>query len=266
MNGVGTGAAAPWRVLVADDDPGALATVRGALAACEDVRIVAEATTGADVVRLVRSTSPDLAILDVHMPEGNGLDVVAELGPERMPPVVFVTAFDRHAVEAFELHAVDYVLKPFDDERLRAAVRRAVRRVRLERTEEMARSLAGLTASLADPLGGTEGGSAPLRRFAVRSADRVRLVNVDDVDWLEASRNSVRLHVGDEALEVRATLSGTLQRLDPTRFVRIHRSTAVNVDRVVEIQSWFGGDSIALLQDGTQLRVSRTFKDALLGG
>ena len=256
----------PWRVLVADDDPGAIAAVRSALADCDDVRIVAEATTGAEAARLVYSTSPDLAILDVHMPGGSGLDVVADLGPARMPPVVFVTAFDRHAVEAFDLHAVDYVLKPFDDERLRTAVGRAVRRLSLERTEEMTRSLVALAAALGDPLGSGEAASAPLRRFAVREADRVRLVGVDDVDWLEAAGNYVRLHAGDETFDVRATLAGTLRRLDPARFVRIHRSTAVNVDRVVEVQSWFGGDSIALLEDGTQLRVSRTFKDALLGG
>lgn len=254
----------PWRVLVADDDPGALATVREALSSCVDVRVVAEATTGADVIRLVRSTSPDLAILDVHMPGGSGLDVVAELGAERMPSVVFVTAFDRHAVEAFELNAVDYVLKPFDDKRLRTAVERAIRRVALQRTEEVVRSLTALTTSLADPLGHAAP-PGPLRRFVVRTSDSVRLVNVDDVDWIEATGNYVRLHVGDEALELRATLSGTLQRLDPARFVRIHRSTAVNVDRVVEVQSWFGGDSVALLEDGTQLRVSRTFKGALFG-
>lgn len=257
------GAQRTWRVLVADDDPGSMAAVRSALGEMDELDIIAEATTAADAVRLLGSTSADLAVLDVQMPDGNGLDIVAEAGVEAMPPVVFVTAYDRHAVRAFDLHAVDYVLKPFDNARLQSAVRRAIRTVVLERTEEIARSL----GALVDALGGQAPATAarsPLRRFVVRGDDVIRMVDVDDVDWIEASGNYIRLHVGDETFDVRGTLRGTLQRLDPARFVRIHRSWAVNVDRVAELHPWFGGDYIAVLESGEQLRVSRTYRNRLL--
>lgn len=256
-----------YRVAVVDDDPAARRSIRTALAEEPRVEVVAEIGSGEEAVEVIPRAAPEVVLLDVEMPGLSGLDVVSEIGVERMPPVVFVTAYERHAVRAFELHAVDYVLKPFAADRLRAAVRRALRRLALDRTEETARSLRTLLGALDDPLaepGPPAARGRFLERFVVRDRERIRLVPAEEIDWLEADGNYVRLHAGDDEHVIRATLGGTLDRLDPARFVRIHRSWAVNVDRIAEVQPWFGGDYIAILEDGEQLRISRTYKSGLL--
>lgn len=255
-----------YRVAVVDDDPAARRAIVSALESETRIEVVAEIGSGEEAVAVIPEAAPEVVLLDVEMPGMSGLDVVAEIGVDRMPPVVFVTAYERHAVKAFEIHAVDYVLKPFEAERLRSAVRRALRRLALDRTEETARSLRTLLGALDDPLAAPGPGSAGrfLERFVVRDRERIRLVPVEEIDWLEADGNYVRLHAGEDEHVIRATLSGTLERLDPGRFVRIHRSWAVNVDRIAEVQPWFGGDYIAILEDGEQLRISRTYKSALL--
>lgn len=261
------GATHRFRVAVVDDDPAARRSIRETLEEEPRIEVIAEIGSGEEAVARIPEAAPEVVLLDVEMPGLSGLDVVAEIGIERMPPVVFVTAYERHAVQAFEIHAVDYVLKPFEPERLRSAVRRALRRLAFDRTEETARSLGTLLRALDDPLADPDPGVAGnrhLERFVVRERDRIRFVPVEEIDWLEADGNYVRLHSGDREHVIRATLSGTLERLDPRRFVRIHRSWAVNVERIAEVQPWFGGDYIAILEDGEQLRISRTYKSALL--
>jgi two-component system LytT family response regulator len=188
-----------------------------------------------------------------------------------MPAVVFVTAYDQFAIRAFKVHALDYVLKPFDRGRLQEAVLRAVEHIRMRRVGEAGARLAALLADLpGQPAAPDAPSPAPgatrsyTARILVREGEGLGFLETDRVDWLESAGNYVRLHAGAKAHLVSATLSGLLQSLDPARFVRIHRSTIVNLDRVKEIQPWVGGDYLAILKDGCRLRVSRTFRDDLL--
>lgn len=251
------------RIVLVDDDDDARRALRLALEALPGVRIQAEFADGPTAIAAIRRDEPDLVFLDVEMPELDGLEVAASLGADEAPPIVFVTAYDRHAVAAFELHAVDYVLKPFEDERIHEATRRALRRIA---TDQQTAALAGFRTLLRSIEKGIIGrrDASRTQRFVVREAGRMRFVPVDDVDWIEAERNYVRLHVGAKSYLVRGNLSHIVEDLDPVRFRRIHRSTVANIDRIAEIRPWQGGDHIAILHDGTQLRVSRTWRRALL--
>jgi len=253
--------AAPLRALIVDDEPLARDCVRLALAKQPGIRVVGECADGEQAVDEILAHRPDLVFLDVQMPGLDGFGVVEQVGAERMPAVVFVTAFDEHALRAFEVHAADYVLKPFDDARFADAVRHATRQLRSG--DELRQRLDAL---LTEVRGGGSGSGAgrPITRLMVQVKDRIRFVRTDEVDWLEAAGNYVRVHAGTQAHLIRATLAGLCEQLDPARFVRIHRSTVVNVDRIREVQPWFGGDYIAILEDDRQLRVSRSFRDALL--
>jgi two-component system LytT family response regulator len=282
---------AALRVVIVDDEPLARDCMRLALRGAPDVRVVAECKDGPSAVEAIRAHAPDLVFLDVQMPGLDGFGVIERVGPEAMPPVVFVTAYDAHAIRAFEVHALDYVLKPFGDQRLVAALDRARSAIRERRHGELGRRLAEvvrgwyqLSPSGAPPLAAaSEGGagSAPsddddaaagsldaqrdrratrssyLTRFAVREDGRVRFVAAADVDWIEADGNYIVLHVGEARHRVRASLRRVAEELDPKLFARIHRSAVVNIDRIREVQPWFGGDYIAILRGGAKLRVSR---------
>jgi two-component system LytT family response regulator len=260
------------RTLLVDDEPLAREGMRMHLAAEPDVEIVGEAADGVQAAEAIRSLHPDLVFLDVQMPEVDGLQVVERVGTGAMPAVIFVTAYHQHAVRAFELHAVDYLLKPVREERLRSALARARLRLASRGEAALAARLEALLEdfrSLRARVENGEGGeSAPARKFAawisVTGRNSTQLVRVEDVDWFEAEGNYVRLHVGTTSHLIRSTLRGMADQLDPATFIRIHRSTIVNVNRIREIQPWFGGDYIALLHDGRQLRVSRSYRDQLL--
>lgn len=249
----------PLRAVVVDDEPLARDCIRLALERDGGVEIVGEFGCGRDAVAGIRELAPDLVFLDVKMPGMDGFGVLETVGAESMPAVVFVTAFDQHAIRAFRVHALDYVVKPFDDERLLEAVRHARERLAERRVGETGRRLAALLGEL----GG--GAGEYLERLQVPVGDRIRFVPVDQVDWFEAAGNYVRLHVGSDSHLVRTSLGGLAGRLDPRRFARIHRSTIVNRARVRELEPWFGGDYILHLDDGRKLRVSRTHRAALLG-
>jgi two-component system LytT family response regulator len=232
------------RALIVDDEPLARRRIRSLLAAEADVTVAGECGSGGEAVAALRAQAADLVFLDVQMPGGGAFEVIREVGPERMPAVVFVTAYERYAVDAFEVHAVDYLLKPFGAERFREAVGRARARLR------------------------GRGMPAPAR-LEVRSSSRIAFVRVEDLDYAEAWGNYVRLHCGAERHLMRETMNGLLSRLDPRRFVRIHRSTLVNVDRVKEIHPLFHGDWEVVLRDGTRLTMTRTHREQaqrLLGG
>jgi two-component system LytT family response regulator len=258
------------RTLLVDDEPLAREGMRMQLAAEPDIEIAGEAADGVQAVEAIQALKPDLVFLDVQMPEVDGLEVVERVGPGAMPAVIFVTAYHQHAVRAFELHAVDYVLKPVHEERLRGALARA--RMRLANRDEnvLASRLEALLTdfrALRARVEAGDGGEAA-HKFAawisVAGRNSTQLVRVEDVDWFEAEGNYVRLHVGTQNHLIRSTLRGMADQLDPGTFIRIHRSTIVNVNRIREIQPWFGGDYIALLHDGRQLRVSRSYRDQLL--
>jgi two-component system, LytTR family, response regulator len=247
------------RVVIVDDEPLARDCVRLALAREEAVEVVAECPDGASAIEAILALDPDLVFLDVQMPGIDGFEVIARVGAERMPPVVFVTAYDEYALRAFEVHAIDYVLKPFDDSRFRAVVAHARSRVGTDARGEQSIPLERL---LRDSGRVDEAGYA--RRVMVEADERIRFVPVEEVDYLEAEGNYVRLSTGATTYRIRTTLTGLLQQLDPARFVRIHRSTAVNLDWIQEIQPWFGGDFVAILRSGAKLRVSRRYRHGLL--
>ncbi|MGE5927655.1 MAG: LytR/AlgR family response regulator transcription factor [Gemmatimonadota bacterium] len=243
------------RVLIADDEPLSRDCVRLALAAQPGVEVVAECADGLEAAEAIPRLAPDLVFLDVRMPGLDGFEIIERIGAGRMPPVVFVTAFDAHAIRAFSTHALDYVLKPFEDARLAAAIERAREQIGLRREGELGRRLAALVRSAAPP---------PVTRLLVTRGEVSCFVALDDVECLAAERNYVRIHHRGGADLVRRPLDQLLSELDPTRFVRVHRSFAVNLARVREVRPWFSGDCVAVLDSGREVRVSRTYRSTLL--
>ena len=244
------------RTLIADDEPLARERLRALLARHADVEVIGECSNGADAIEAITELRPDLVLLDVEMPEADGFAVLEALDPGALPAVVFVSAHDQYAVRAFEAHALDYVLKPFDE----ARVARALQRVRgqLERAQG-ARPIDPRLMSLIEELRGRRRAD----RLVVRTGGRVVFLRTEDIDWVEASGNYVRLHVGSDAHLLRESMKNMERRLDPSTFVRIHRSAIVNVDRIRELEPWFHGEYIVILRDGTRLTSSRVFSDRL---
>lgn len=245
---------ADLRCLVVDDEPPARRRVRELLARSSGATCVGEARSGDEAVRLITELRPDVVFLDVQMPERDGFEVLAAL--ETPPPaVVFVTAFDAYALRAFEVHALDYLLKPFDRERFDAALERARAVVQRHPAADDPRLLA-----LIDDLTARDN---RLTRVAVRHAGRIRLVPLDQVEWIEASGNYLRLHVDGGQFLVRETMQRFLERLDPCRFARIHRSVIVNVDRIRELVPLSHGDCTVVLDSGRRVTLSRTYREQL---
>jgi two-component system, LytTR family, response regulator len=247
-------AEAPLRALIVDDEPLARDCVRLSLERSGQAVTVRECGDGATAIALIERERPDLVFLDVQMPGIDGFEVVATVGPERMPPVVMVTAFDEYAVRAFEVHAVDYVLKPFDDRRLAEAVKR----VRARRLEHATPDPGDGLRRLLEAVG------RYARRIMVREDERIRFVDLADVQWIEAEGNHVRLHLAGTSHLVRIGLAGLADRLDPAAFVRVHRSAILKIAEIAEIQPWFGGDYVAILRSGHRVKISRTFRERVL--
>ncbi|HZI64140.1 MAG TPA: LytTR family DNA-binding domain-containing protein [Thermoanaerobaculia bacterium] len=244
------------RALIVDDEPLARLRLRQLVEAEPGIELIGEATDGREGVDAVRELQPDLVFLDVQMPELDGFGMVEELGVGDLPAVVFVTAYDQHALRAFEVNAVDYLLKPFDRDRFRRAVERA-RQHLAARGGSLAREQ---LLSLLDDL---KGGSRYVERLVVRTSGRVIFVKTADIDWVEAAGNYLRLHVGSESYLIRDTMAAMEARLDPRQFVRVHRSTLVNLERVKELQPLFHGEYAVLLTNGARLTLSRGYRDRL---
>lgn len=232
------------RVLVVDDEPLARGGVRARLAAHPDVHLVGEAEDGEDALARIRSVRPDLVFMDVQMPGLDGLAALRRLPPAERPLSILLTAYDQFALGAFEIQALDYLLKPVDDERFREALDRARAALRLRATGEAARP-------------------AYARRFTVRTGQRIAVIDADEIDWIEASDDYAGLHVGPRVHLLREPLHQLAGRLDPAHFVRIHRSAIVRLDRVAELEPLVNRDCLIRLRDGTPLRVSRTYIDQL---
>jgi two-component system LytT family response regulator len=253
---------APLRVVVVDDEPLARSGMCGLLARDPELTVVAQCADGAEAVAAIAGLKPDLVLLDVQMPEMDGFEVLREVGPARMPVVVFVTAFDRFALRAFDVAAVDYLLKPFDDERFDLAIARAKHAVRNAEAGELGRRLMRLVERQGAP---AESPAAPpaesarhATRLVVKSAGRTVFVRVDEVDWIEADDYYAKLHVAGKTHLLRETMGSLEARLDPARFFRVHRSAIVNLDRVREVQFLFRGEHVVILHDGTRLKLSRS--------
>ena len=256
------------RALVVDDEPLAREGVRLCLRGEADVEVVGEAASGDEAVRAIRELRPDLVFLDVQMPGMDGFQVIERVGVAEMPEVVFVTTYREHALRAFEVHAADYVLKPLQPRRLRASLEHVRRRRHADRDggRQTAR-LEGLMRSrraAAQAEARDEGGAGPISWIRVGEKDHFSLVAVDEVDWFAAEGNYVRVHSAGDSHLVRTVLRSLEDRLDATRFIRIHRSVILNLARLKEVRPWFGGQLVAVLRDGTELRVSRTYREALL--
>lgn len=245
------------KVLIVDDERPARTKVRRFVSADPDVGQIFEASDGVRAVDVIREESPDLVFLDVQMPGLDGFEVVEALAPDALPHVVFVTAFDDYAVRAFDVHAVDYVMKPFDAGRLGRALERAKAAVASRRDGGEAARMERLLADLRRER------PERLERLLVQGEERSVLLPLSRVDRLESARNYVVLYAGRESFRVRSTLDRLEQRLDPRRFVRVSRTAMVNVDRVAELKPWSHGDWVVVLSDGAKLRLTRTFRDRL---
>lgn len=249
---------ASLRVLVVDDEEPARRTLADLLAAEPDVAVVGECSSTRQAIASIRELAPDAVFLDVRMGGGDGFAVIEEVGVERMPAVVFVTAYDAYAVRAFEVQALDYLLKPFDEERLRAAVARARAAAALAPEELVDRLRALVGSGRAAP-----GGYA--RRLRVPSSGRTTIVEAAELDWIGAEDYYARLHTAAGSYLLRESLRSLEERLDPAEFCRVHRSAIVRLDRVRELRPTFRGDAVAVLKDGTRVQVSRSRRAELEG-
>ena len=248
------------RVVIVDDEPLARQHVADRLAHEENVEVVGEADNGNDAVEVIRRLRPDIVFLDVQMPGLDGIDVVDTIGADEMPATIFTTAFDQYALKAFDRAAVDYLLKPFDDERFSQAFRRARKAIELQEVDRMARRLRSL---LAEDDASEKPAAHYLDRIPVESRGQVRVVPVAKIDYITASGPYAELHVGDRAYAVRERMQTLEERLDPAVFLRVHRSVIVRLDRVDAMLRSPGGDYGVRLKDGTTLSVSRARRDEL---
>ena len=250
------------RVLIVDDEAPARAKVRRYLGEHADVEIVGEAENGSEAVERIAELAPDLVFLDVQMPELDGFAVIEAIGVSEMPHVVFVTAFDEHALRAFEVRALDYLLKPFTPERFSVVmdrVRSLVGKASDEQTAEINGKLEALMAAM------TSGRPRFLRRVLVHHDNKAFLIPVERIDRVEADRNYVRLHSGGKSFTLRGNIGALAERLDPEKFLRINRSEIVRLDAVKELQPWFHGDYRVVMADGTTLMWSRRYRAQVAG-
>lgn len=243
------------RTLIVDDEPWARTRLASLLRDEADFTIVQSAASAAEAIDAIRALAPDVVFLDVQMPEQNGFAVIDAIGVDAMPLVVFATAYEQHAVRAFDAQALDYLLKPFDEERFA----RTLDRVRHELSD-----LQNARASLQQLMHARQSGRRYLQRVAVNSAGRVLFVKAAEIDWMESEGNYVMLHVGPKRHLVRESLSAMADKLDPQQFVRLHRCAIVNVERIRELSPWSRGEQAIVLQDGTQLTIGRTFRPQLM--
>jgi two-component system LytT family response regulator len=244
------------RTLVVDDEPLARERVMSLLQQEHDVEIVGECADGAQAVSAIQERSPDLVFLDVQMPGCDGFEVIRNIGADRMPNVVFVTAYDEYALQAFEVHALDYLLKPFGKDRFQQTLRHAREALERRRAGDLGRRLLALVHDIKPE-------PQRVERLVVKSGGRVFFLRTDEIDWIEAAGNYVRLHLGTESHLFRETMNRMESRLDTRRFARIHRSRIVNTERIKELQPWFNGDYVVILRDGTRLTLSRGYREKL---
>lgn len=242
------------RTMIIDDEPLARERVKRFLRDEDEIEIIGECSNGVDAVGAIKEKKPDLVFLDIQMPEKNGFEVIRSLSGKYLPTVVFVTAYDQYALQAFDVHALDYLLKPFTRERLHRAVMRAREQIDGKRFGRIDERLTSLIADLK-----TE--KKYLERLVIKTTGRVFFLKSDEIDWIEAAGNYVKLHVGRETHMIRETMNGIETKLDPDRFLRIHRSTVVHIDRIKELHPMFSGDYAVILRDGTELALSRNYRE-----
>jgi two-component system, LytTR family, response regulator len=243
-------------VLVADDEVPARQRIVDLLRRDSQVTVIIEASDGPSTVDIIQNRKPDLVFLDVQMPELNGLEIIAAVGTERMPLTVFVTAYDEHAIRAFDANALDYLLKPFSDERFEMTMARVSTRMDDRSVQEFGRRILRMVPA-------APAADLPLDRLVVKSGGSTRFVRVADIDWIEAAGVYANLHIGGKELLYRAALNELAERLDPVRFVRVHRSAIVNIESILRLEPISHGEFEVILKDGSRSRISRTYRSQL---
>ena len=249
------------RTLIVDDEPLARRNLRVLLEKDPRIEILDECRNGREAVKAINTLSPDLIFLDIQMPEMDGFDVLAHVGPEHIQAIIFVTAFDQYALKAFDVHALDYLLKPFDDERFAHALQRAKAQIEAHEINRLSKRLLALLEERESERKVDRKGY--LTRLMIKDAGRMTLLKVDEIDFIEADGNYAKLHAGRKAHLLREKMNDLEGRLDPAKFVRIHRSIIVNLERIKEMHPHFNGDYIVVLDNGRQLRMSRTRREHL---
>jgi two-component system LytT family response regulator len=253
------------RIAIVDDEELARAGIRARLLRSPDVEIVAECGNGREAVAALRRHAPHIVFLDVQMPGKSGFDVIEEVGWGALPHVIFVTAHDRYAIQAFDVNALDYLLKPIDDERFDVALQRAREAVARDRDSNLEQRLASVVADLRSE----NHRARESDRIVVRSAGRVVFVKTSEIDWVEAAGDYVTLHVGKKSWLLRETIAEMEKKLEAKGFTRIHRSTIVNTERIGEMHPLDNGEYRLVLRDGTELKLSRSHRyhlQGLMGG
>ena len=251
------------KTLIVDDEPLARQTIRELLFDDPEIEVIGECNSGLEAVNFIRQQSPDLLFLDIQMPGMNGFEALAKIEYERIPAIIFVTAFDQYALKAFDVHALDYLLKPFTDKRFKESLRQAKTNVELREINRLSQSLLAL---LNDRAGGE---TAPVKRksfltrFMIRAGGRVTFLKTADVDWIAADDYYIKLHVAGKSHLLRLSMNELEEKLDPKTFLRIHRSTIVNLERVKELHQNPNGEYVAVLKDGTELKLSRNRRERL---
>lgn len=244
------------RILIVDDEPLGRKMVRGMLKDRKDVEIIGECENGTEAVTQIKSANPDLVFLDVQMPETSGFDVLEQIAGEKQPAVVFVTAYNEYAIRAFEVNAADYLLKPYDRERFEQAFLRAAQQIRSRSSEEINEQLLAF-------LSANRPSEQFIERFIIKNGGRVFFLKTDEIYWIEAEQNYVMLHTRREKHLFREAISRLEQTLNPQKFQRISRSVIVNLDYVEELQPFFRGNYLVILEDGTELKLSHRYRQNL---
>jgi two-component system, LytTR family, response regulator len=242
-----------YSVLIVDDEPLARERIRSFLAEDEELKVCAECVDGLEAVAAIETYSPDLVFLDIQMPELTGFGVIDTIGVEKMPLTIFVTAYDQYAIQAFEAHALDYLLKPYDEERFQKTLRRAKEQLEKRNHDELHKQLSKL---LSDVTPKTE----CIRRIVVKDAGKIFFVLVDEILWIDAAGNYLDLHTKDKTHCIRETMKKIESKLNPKQFVRIHRSTIVNLNHIQEMQAYLNNDFIIILTNGDKVVLSRNYR------
>jgi two-component system, LytTR family, response regulator len=243
------------RALIVDDESLARERIREMLEADPEIEAVGDCANGKEAIEAIAKLKPDLVFLDVEMPGIDGFEVLESLDPARMPVVIFVTAYDQYAVRAFEIHALDYLLKPFDRERFEKSVTRA--------KEQLLRASDTMSERILSALEQIKTRPVHLERLVIKMNGHVFFIKAEEIDWLEAEGNYVRLHAGKESYLLRDTITALEAQLDPKQFLRVHRSAIVNIDRIQELQPWFHGEYRIIMREGVQLTLSRSYREKL---
>jgi len=251
------------KTLIVDDEPLARRNLRVLLERDPQIEIMDECRNGREAVKAINTLSPDLIFLDIQMPEMDGFDVLARVGPAHIQGIIFVTAFDQYALKAFDVHALDYLLKPFDDERFARALERAKSQIAAREINQLSERLLALLEARETERKGSSRESTYLTRLMIKASSRVMLLKVDEIDFIEADGNYAKLHTGRKTHLLREKMNDLEGRLDPAKFVRIHRSIIVNLERIKEMHPHFNGDYVVVLEDGRQLKLSRTRREQL---